>query len=141
MRRSYILVLLCCGWITACTGGEGPSSSSPPPAVEWVKIGETETYSYYADRGSIRKADEAVTMSDLFDYKMAQTEGGLRALSKITARAYDCQNQKSQAVKTTWYASQMGSGAVVRSNGATGQLMTVASGTATASLMNIACGS
>lgn len=79
-------------------------------------------------------------MSDLLDYKTAQTEGGGIALSKVTAREYDCQNQKSQPVKTTWYIGQMGSGTVARISGATGQQTTVAAGTATAVLMKIACG-
>jgi hypothetical protein len=140
MQRLLMLVVLSGGWMTACTGGETPSSSSPVSAAEWSKIGETETYTYYVDHGSIRKADETVTMSDLFDYKMAQTEGDIPALSKITVREYDCQNRKSQPVKTTWYAEHMGSGAVVRSTGAAGKLTTSGSGTSTAVLMKIACG-
>ena len=140
MQRLFMLVALSCGVMTACTGSETPSASSPGAAAEWTKIGETETYVYYADHGSIRKADETVMMSDLFDYKTTQTEGGSPALSKITLREYDCQNRKSQPVKTTWYAEQMGSGAAGRTTGATGQLATSASGTATAALMTIACG-
>jgi hypothetical protein len=62
-------------------------------------------------------------MLDLFDYKTAQTEGGGTALSKVTAREYDCQNQKSQPVKTTGYTGQMGSGMVARTSGAMGQLV------------------
>ena len=120
MQRLLMLVVLSGGWITGCTGGETPSSSPPVSATEWTKIGETETYTYYADHGSIRKADETVTMSDLFDYKVVQTEGGSPALSKITVREYDCQNRKSQPVKTTWYADHMGSGAAGRRTGATG---------------------
>lgn len=126
--------------MTACTGGEPPSASTPIAAADWSKIGETEMYIYYAGRGSIQKSDETVTMSDLFDYKTAQTEGSFSALSKITVREYDCQNQKSQPVKTTWYAEHMGSGAAGRTVGATGQLTTSASGTSTAALMKIACG-
>lgn len=140
MQRLLILVVLSGGWITACTGGETPSGSSPVSAAEWTKIGETETYTYYADHGSIRKADETVTMSDLFDYKVVQTEGGSPALSKSTVREYDCQNRKNQPVKTTWYADHMGSGAAGRSTGATGQLARSAPGTATAALMTTACG-
>lgn len=139
MQRLLMLLVLSCGSMTACTGGETPSS--PPASVaEWSKIGETETYVYYADHGSISKADETVTMSDLFDYKMAQTEGGISALSKITVREYDCQNRKSQPEKMTWYADHMGSGAAGRTTGATGQLTTSVSGTTTAALMKIACG-
>ncbi len=140
MPRLCMLLVLSCVWMTACTGREPPSGPTTISVADWSKVGETETYVYYADRGSIRKADETVTMSDLFDYKTAQTEGGNPALSKISVREYDCQNQKSQPVKTNWYADHMGSGAVGRTAGATGQLVTSASGTATAALMTIACG-
>jgi len=140
MQRLLMLITLSCGMMTACTGSETPSASSPSAQGEWTKVGETETYVYYADHGSIRKADETVVMSDLFDYKTTQTEGGSSAFSKITLREYDCQNRKSQPVKTTWYAEHMGSGAAGRITGATGQLATSASGTATAALMTIACG-
>jgi len=140
MQRLLVLAALSCGLMTACTGNETPSGLSANTTAEWTKIGDTETYSYYADRGSIRKADETVVMSDLFDYQTTQTEGGIQALSKVTVREYDCQNRKSQPVKTTWYTDHMGSGTVGRTAGATGQLATSASGTATAALMTIACG-
>ena len=140
MPRLCMLLVMSCLWMTACTGGEPPSSPTTISAADWSKVGETETYVYYADRGSIRKADETVTMSDLFDYRSAQVEGGIPVLSKITVREYDCQNQKSQPVKTTWYADHMGSGVAGRTAGATGQLTTSVSGTSTATLMKIACG-
>ena len=140
MQRLLVLAVLSCGVMTACTGGETPSGSPSTPTAEWLKVGETETYVYYADHGSIRKADETVVMSDLFDYRTTQTEGGIQALSKITVREYDCQNRKSQPVKATWYADHMGSGTAGRTIGATGQLATSAGGTATAALMTIACG-
>ncbi len=140
MPRLCMLLVLSCVWMAACTGGEPSSGPTMISAADWSKVGETETYVYYADRGSIRKADETVTMSDLFDYKTAQTEGGIPALSKITVREYDCQNQKSQPVKTTWYADHMGSGAAGRTTGATGQLATAVSGTSTAAFMKVACG-
>lgn len=140
MPRRGMMLVLSCVWMTACTGGEPPSGPTTIAAADWSKVGETEMYVYYADRGSIRKADETVTMSDLFDYKTAQTEGGIPVLSKITVREYDCQNQKSQPVKTTWYADHMGSGAAGRTTGATGQLTTPVSGTSTAALMKVTCG-
>lgn len=140
MPRLCMLLVLSSVWMTACTGGEPSSGPTTIFAADWSKVGETETYAYYADRGSIRKADETVTMSDLFDYKTAQTEGDFPALSKVSVREYDCQNQKSQPVKTRWYADHMGSGAVGRMAGATGQLTASVSGTSTAALMKVACG-
>lgn len=140
MPRLCVLLVLTCVWMTACTGGEPSSGPTTISAADWSKVGETETYVYYADGGSIRKADETVTMSDLLDYKTAQMEGGISVLSKITVREYDCQNQKTQPVKTTWYADHMGSGAAGRTTGATGQLATAVSGTSTAALMKVACG-
>lgn len=135
-----MLMVLPSAWMTAWTGSEAPSGSATPSAVEWSNIGNTEGYACYADDVRLWKADEAVTMSDLFVYETAQTEDGRTALSKVTAREYACQNQKSQPVKTTWYTGQMGSGTVARTSGATGQLTTGAAGTATAVLMKIACG-
>lgn len=140
MSRLCMLLALSCVWMTACSGREPPSGQTTISAADWSKVGKTETYVYYADHGSIRKADETVTMSDLFDYKTAQTEGGIPVRSKTTVREYDCQNQKSQPVKTTWYADHMGSGAVGRTTGATGQLTSSFSGTSTAALMKVACG-
>lgn len=137
MRTHLSLIIVCGLLLTACNRGEEPAG---PPA-DWSKVGETDGYVYYADRGSIKKADETVTMADLFDYKTARTEGGgAPALSKKTNREYDCQNQKSQALKTTWYAGQMGNGAVVRSNTTPDQLTAITPGSATAALVKIACG-
>ena len=80
-------------------------------------------------------------MSDLFDSKTTRTEGGgTPALSKTTDRGYDCQNQKSQALKTTWFSGQMGAGTVVGSNGNDDQLTPVMPRSATAALLTIACG-
>lgn len=140
MQRLSRLGLLAALLFTACTGGEPPSGSPRSSPADWSRLREAESYTYYADRGSVRKADETVTMSDLLDYKIVQTEGGVHALSKVTLREYDCQNRKSQAIKTTWYNGQMGSGTAVRTTGATGQLMPVPAGTATEAFMKVACG-
>lgn len=139
MSKQFWVLLLCCGVLAACNRTDNSGSKS---AADWAKTGETDGYVYYADRASIKKADEIVTMSDVFDYKTARTEGGgAPALSKRTDRGYDCQNQKSQALKTTWYSGQMGTGSVVRSNGDSDQLTPVMPGSATAALISIACGS
>ena len=137
MRRGTTMAIACMLLLTACNRGE---EQTGPPA-DWAKAGETDGYAYYADHASIKKADEIVTMTDLFDYKTARTEGGgAPALSKKTERGYDCQNQKSQAIKTTWYSGQMGNGSVVRLNSDSDQLTAVMPGSASAALIKIACG-
>ena len=136
MRRGTTMAIACMLLLTACNRGE---EQTGPPA-DWSKVGETDGYVYYADRGSIKRADETVTMAELFDYKTARTEGGGTTLSKKTDRTYDCQNQKSQAIKTTWYAGRMGGGGVVRSNTTPDQLTAITPGSATATLVKIACG-
>jgi hypothetical protein len=138
MLTRFCVLLLCCGVLASCSRSDDSGAKS---AASWAKVGETDGYVYYADRAGIKKADETVTMSDLFDYKTARSEGGgVPALSKKTDRGYDCQNQKSQALKTTWYSGQMGAGTVVRSNGNAEQLTAVMPGSATAVLIKIACG-
>ena len=139
MLTRLCFLLLCCTALAACSRSDDNTTSKS--TADWAKVGETDGYVYYADHASIRKADETVTMSDLFDYKTARSEGGgAPALSKMTERGYDCQNQKSQAIKTTWYSGQMGTGAVVRSNKDSDQLLPVMVGSATAALIKIACG-
>jgi len=138
MLKRFYFLLLCCTALAACSRNDDSTTSKS--TADWAKVGETDGYAYYADHASIRKADETVTMSDLFDYKTARSEGGgAPALSKTTERGYDCQNQKSQAIKTTWHTGQMGTGAVVRSNKDSDQLTPVMAGSATAALMKIAC--
>lgn len=136
MLIRYARVLLCCALLAACSR----SDDAGTPAADWMKAGETDGYVYYADHTSIKKADEIVTMADLFGYKTARTEGGgAPALSKKTERGYDCRNQKSRAIKTFWYSGQMGTGTVVHSNGDSDQLTPVLAGSATAALIKIAC--
>lgn len=138
MLTRFCALLLCCGVLISCSRSDESGSKS---AADWAKAGETDGYVYYADHANVKKADEIVTMSDLFDYKTARMEGGgAPALSKKTERGYDCQNQKSQAIKTTWYSGQMGTGSVVRSNGDSDQLTPVMAGSPTAALIKIACG-
>lgn len=142
MLRRLSVVLLCCAGLTACgVSGEG-AGADLKPVGEWAKIGETDNYVYYADYASIKKADETVVMLDLFDYKSAQTEGGgAPALSKVTQREYDCQNKKSQSLKSSWFSGQMGAGTVGRSAGTSNQWSAATQATATGGLLKAACGS
>ncbi|MEP6891764.1 MAG: surface-adhesin E family protein, partial [Nitrospirota bacterium] len=61
------VLLLCCTALAACNRSDDSTGSAINPAGDWAKVGETDSYVYYADHASIRKADETVTMSDLFD--------------------------------------------------------------------------
>lgn len=109
MLRQLSLVLLCCAGLTACGESGGSAGSDIKLVGEWAKIGETDNYLYYDDPASIKKTDDTVVTLDLFDYKSAQTEGGSTpTLSKATEREYDCQNKKSQPLKSNWYSGQMG---------------------------------
>lgn len=76
MLIRFCFPLLCCGVLAACNQSKDSTGSDVNPAGNWAKVGETDSYVYYADHASIRKADETVTMSDLFDYKTAQVDGG-----------------------------------------------------------------
>ena len=104
-------LLLCCTALAACNQSKDSTGSDVNPAGDWAKVGETDSYVYYADHASIRKADETVTMSDLFDYKTAQVDGGgPPALSKRTEREYDCQGQKSQPLNRAGSPGRWGPG-------------------------------
>jgi hypothetical protein len=136
MLTRFCLALCGIVILTAC----GRSDDGVSGKAGWMKVGETDGYVYYADRAGIRKSDKTVTMSELFDYKTARTEGGSgQVLSKKTDREYDCQGQKSQALKTTWFTGRMGSGTAARSSENTDHLTAVMSGSPTAGLLKIAC--
>ena len=141
MLVRLFVVLLCYAGLAACGESGRGAGSGIKPMGEWAKMGETDNYVYYADYASIKKADETVVMLDLFNYKSAQTEGGgAPVLSKATEREYDCQNKKSQALKSSWFSGQMGAGTVVRSAGTSNQWSTATQGTATGGLLKAACG-
>ncbi|MCS6290880.1 MAG: hypothetical protein H8K10_18125 [Nitrospira sp.] len=141
MLRQLSLVLLCCAGLTACGESGGSAGSDIKLVGEWAKIGETDNYLYYDDPASIKKTDDTVVTLDLFDYKSAQTEGGSTpTLSKATEREYDCQNKKSQPLKSNWYSGQMGAGIVVRSAGTSNRWSAATLGTATGGLLKAACG-
>ena len=141
MLIRWCFLLLCCTALAACNQNKDSTGSAVNQAGDWAKVGETDSYVYYADHASIRKADETVTMSDLFDYKTAQVDGGgPPALSKRTEREYDCQGQKNQPLRSSWFSGQMGAGSVMRSTSGTTQWAAAPPGTATAGLLKIACG-
>ncbi len=140
MLARVAFVVLSCAVLSGCSGGDDGAGSAVKAAADWAKVGETDNYVYYADYGSIKKADETVVMADLFDYKTPQTDGGPAALSKVTQREYDCQAKKSQPLKSSWYSGQMGSGTAVRSANSSNQWSPANPGTATAGLLKAACG-
>jgi hypothetical protein len=125
----------------ACGERQDAAVESRGAAVSWTQVGEMDRYTYYADYASIQRADEIVTMWDLLNYKVPQTDRGSDTYrSKATHREYDCQGEKSQALKSFWYAEDMAVGKRIRSeNGGVGWAPAVP-GTATASLLKVACG-
>jgi hypothetical protein len=135
MVTRFYVALCFVAILAACSRGDDVAGQAG-----WTKVGETDGYVYYANRTSIKKTEKTVTMSELFDYKTARTEGDGQVLSKKTDREYDCQRQKSQALQTTWYSNRMGGGKVVRSTGDADQLTAIMSGSPTAGLIKIACG-
>jgi len=90
MQIRFCFLLFCCGVLAACSRSDDGPSSDVKSTTDWTKVGETDGDVYHADYAGIRKADETVTMSDLFDYKTAQAEGGgAPAPSKKTEHEYD----------------------------------------------------
>lgn len=79
LTRLYFL-LLCCTALAACSPSDDKNTSKS--TADWAKVGETDGSVSYADHASIRKANETVTLSDLFDYKTARSEGGGTRLSQ-----------------------------------------------------------
>ncbi|TKB81937.1 MAG: hypothetical protein E8D44_13180 [Nitrospira sp.] len=83
-------------------GGPGPSDS------EWVKLGITDDYAYYASPGTIHHKGPLVQMWTLRDYTRIQTVAGKSLLSEKTKVEYDCAEGKSRFLASLEYSSHMG---------------------------------
>jgi hypothetical protein len=90
--------------------------SSGPVYAEWLAIFENPQETIYTDPDTIRRKGEMVKMWLLFDEK---TQGNVRSISYLSLKAqseYDCAEERSRLLASTWFSGNMGSGKVVFSS-------------------------
>lgn len=87
---------------------------SSSAAAEWVKVGESDAYSYYIDPATIRKNGNITKLWSLFDYLAAdKLPDGSSYLSLKKQSEYDCKEEKYRMLATSAHSKNMGGGVVV----------------------------
>lgn len=79
----------------------------------WEKIGAAPGLTYYADRSSVTRADNKVTIWLLADNKEAQTDNGKSYISSRQQFEIDCAGKRKSLVHYALYAESMGKGSEV----------------------------
>lgn len=105
----------------------------------WVKVGDNEVMSGYANPFSIRKIGDKAKMWELFDLKSAKEQGGGHKYLSIKLNAeYDCKENQFRTLSISYYPKSMGGGDQVFADTKTQKWEPVATG-ADKVLWKIAC--
>jgi hypothetical protein len=100
MKRlfSAVLLLLCSG----------------PAHAEWVAVAQTSSATIYVDPGTVRSTEGLIEVGVIFDYQHRQRLGNeLHYFSIKRLYRYDCANEWSRLLATTFFLGSMGKGHVV----------------------------
>lgn len=97
MKRLFLMILLL-------------FSSSGPAYSEWMSLFTTEEETVYVDRDTLRRKGELVKMWSLFDFKIARTVGGDPNLSSKLQIEFDCAEERTRKLASTYFSGHMGSG-------------------------------
>lgn len=110
-------------------------------AEVWVKVGQNEKFTAYADPASMRREGVNVKIWDMFDYKAPQPgDAGKKYLSLKRHTEYDCKQGRKRIFETSTYAENLSKGAVVGTTNPTPNWSEIATGTADQLLLEFACG-
>ncbi|MSQ53808.1 MAG: hypothetical protein EXR31_00415 [Betaproteobacteria bacterium] len=110
--------------------------------ADWTLVVASENlYSAYADRGSIQRNGDSVTMLDLYDFgKGDRTPDGRPYFSTTVLREYNCAGYAVRILSYMDYAGRMGEGDVVSSVRRVGRWEPVHEGAMDEAFWKIACG-
>ncbi len=81
--------------------------------AEWVLIAKSKTQdgmTTYADPHTIQRKGELVKMWVLFDFETAQQGAGGPFLSMRILRQFNCSEERTRLLLTTWFSDNMGAG-------------------------------
>lgn len=110
---------------------------SSSAAAEWVKVGGNETMTIYADPASTRKVGGWVKIWSLFDLKTALDSQGKSYMSIKHQNEYDCNEEQSRKLYSSFHSGNMGEGEVVYRSSDPGKLEPVPPGSVGAALWKI----
>jgi tetratricopeptide (TPR) repeat protein len=80
---------------------------------EWFAVSSDKNQTAYANPSTVRRNGEIVKMWDLFDFKKLRTKDMTKYKSFKVQTEYDCTENRSRSLSTTWHSDNMGSGNAV----------------------------
>ena len=115
--------------------------SRGPVSAEWVLVsGEHNTgLMVYVDPNTIRREGNLVKMSSLIDYKTIQSIEGNAVLSIERQNEYDCNEERTRMLASTWFSDNMKRGQVVHSDSDEDEWKPAAPGSIAQAMLNVAC--
>jgi len=114
--------------------------SSGPAYAEWVLvsggISDQVKMSVYTDPDTIRRKGDLVKMWHLYDFKTMMSGS---FLSFKAQREYDCTEERSRTLATTYFSGNMGTGKMVGTNSDETKWIPDSPGSVGEGLWNAAC--
>lgn len=110
--------------------------------AEWtlVTTSESGNLKIYADQSSIRKTENSVRMSVIYDYSTIKENAGDKYLSQKQLTEHDCKDKRSRIITVTMFSGIMLTGDVVFTIEAPFSWADVAPNTIGESTWKLACG-
>lgn len=117
-------------------------ASASAGAELWVKVGENEKFTAYADPATMRRDGNMVKIWTMFDYRTAAQPGdaGRKFLSIKRYTEYDCKQARMQVFEAVTFSGNLTKGEMVGTTRQKLKASPVASGTADDLLLDLACG-
>jgi hypothetical protein len=104
--------------------------------AEWSNVGRDNVATFYVDYSTIKKTRRTVTMWYLFDYKSPQ---GGNYLSFKSRAEFECDKQQFKQDFVSYYAGDMGNGAVRKTEQGTNKWVPIPPGSTALILWKAAC--
>lgn len=107
----------------------------------WVKTGEDDEFTHYADIATVRKFQGKAKVWRLIDYKSLHQANKYKCLSSKVQQEFDCKEEQVRVHAFSLFSKNMGAGKIVFSSTLPDDVwMPVAAEVNDAALFNIACG-
>ena len=115
--------------------------ASADAAADWTAVGRAnEIYAAFADRSSIRRHDDLVSMHGLYDFRKQDfTPEGRGLYSTAVLREYDCAGRRVRLLSSVDFAGHMGEGEVASASDRSGRWEDVHAGGIDEEFWQFAC--
>jgi hypothetical protein len=110
--------------------------------AEWTAVGKAnEIYAAFADKESIRRNGDVITMHGLYDFRRQDfTPAGRGLYSTVVLREYDCRERRVRLMSSIDFSGHMGSGEPVDTGNSVRRWEPVVEGGIDEAYWKFACG-